>query len=130
MVEKRLKIKAGQASNADQHPYLRSIRLCVRVSPLELEKIEQNRKRKGFDTVAQYLREQSIEPTKAENPKARHKEMLACAYQLNKIGNNINQIARHLNQGSPVNDEVQLVLMQIEEHAQELVHQAKNGGAK
>ena len=130
MVEKRLKHKAGQSSNADPHPFLRSMRLFVRVSPVELDKIEQNRKRKGFDTVAQYVREQAIEPTQAENQRSRHKGLLSCAYQLNRIGVNINQIARHLNQGTPVDEEIKLVLMVIQEHAQELLEQAKHGGAK
>lgn len=130
MVEKRLKHKAGQASNADPHPFLRSMRLFVRVSPVELDKIEQNRKRKGFDTVAQYVREQAIEPTQAENHKAKHKGLMACAYQLNKIGNNINQIARHLNQGTPVDEDIKLVLMVIQEHTQGLLEQAKHGDAK
>ena len=46
--------------------------------------------------------------------------------QVSGIGNNLNQIARHLNQGSPLTEEVQLTLLQILEQAGELVKEAKS----
>lgn len=46
------------------------------------------------------------------------------------MGNNLNQIARHLNQGAKPDDEIFLTLMQIQEHAAMLlqVAQTQNGG--
>jgi hypothetical protein len=44
--------------------------------------------------------------------------------QLNRIGTNINQIARHLNTGSNPDDAILYTLIQIMEHTERLVEQA------
>ena len=129
MIEATLKKKAGQAGNADAHPYLRSDRLEIRVSPHEKRRIVQNSFDNGFDSVAQFIREQAMYPGKAESRNAQRKALLACQYQLNRIGNNLNQIARHLNQGAKPDDETLLTLMQIQEHAAMLLHVAQTQNA-
>lgn len=130
MIEATLKKKAGQAGNADAHPYLRADRLEIRVSPHEKHRIVQNSIDNGFDSVAQFVREQAMHAGKAANPNAQRQALLACQYQLNRMGNNLNQIARHLNQGAKPDDEILLTLMQIQEHAAMLLNlaQTQNGG--
>lgn len=126
----RHKIKAGQTGSWDTHPYLRSERVVLRVSPEELLTLEKLRKVHLFDNLAQYLRAQGLKPTPSSTERKAYTALVECTYQLNKIGVNVNQIARHLNQGSPLDDEVRLVLNQIQEVAHELVEQAKMGGVR
>lgn len=120
-----LKKKAGQSGSGDSHPYLREERIEIRVSPQEKKRIEQHRATMGFGTIAQYVRAQAVTQGRAQSLSAQHKALMACAYQFNKMGNNLNQIARHLNQGEPFTQETQLTLLQILEYAGELVAVAK-----
>ena len=127
MVE-RQKIKAGQSGSKDTNPFFRSLRLEIRLSPNELDLIQQNKQSGGFGNLSQFVRAQALAPKGVQSPNALRQAVLSCSHQLNKIGVNINQIARHLNQGIPADEEIRLVLMQIQEHAQELVNQAKARG--
>ena len=127
MVE-RQKIKAGQSGSKDTNPFFRSLRLEIRLSPNELDRIQQNKQSGGFGNLSQFVRAQALAPKGVQSPNALRQAVLSCSHQLNKIGVNINQIARHLNQGIPADEEIRLVLMQIQEHAQELVDQAKARG--
>ena len=129
-MNKRKKIKAGQTGNWDTHPFFRSEKIVVRVSPEEWAQMEKNRQLHRFDKMAQYLRAQGLKPTITTSERKKFTALLGATFQLNKIGVNVNQIARHLNQGSPLDDEVRLVLAQIQEVAHELLAQAKTGGAK
>lgn len=124
----RQKIKAGQSGSKDTNPFFRSLRLEIRLSPNELDRIQQNKQSGGFGNLSQFVRAQALAPKGVQSPNALRQAVLSCSYQLNKIGVNINQIARHLNQGTPADEEIRLVLMQIQEHAQELVDQAKARG--
>lgn len=119
------KQKPGQAGAADTHPYLRTERLEIRISPHEKNQIQQNSVDCGFDSVAQYVRGQAVARQTAESPTGIRKELIRCQYQLNRIGNNVNQIARHLNQGASLDEEILLTLMQIQELADRLVQEAK-----
>lgn len=121
-----LKKKPGQCGSSDDHPFLREERIEIRVSANEKQRIEQHKSAMGFGTVAQYIRAQALTQGKAHSTTAQHKALMACAYQFNKMGNNLNQIARHLNQGQPFTHEVQLVLLQILDCASELVKDAKS----
>ena len=127
MVERK-KIKAGQSGSKDTNPFFRSLRLEIRLSPNELDRIQQNKQSGGFGNLSQFVRAQALAPKGVQSPNALRQAVLSCSYQLNKIGVNINQIARQLNQGIPADEEIRLVLMQIQEHAQELVDQAKARG--
>lgn len=129
-MEQTQKLKAGQVGNSDPQTFLRNLRLEIRVSPDEWSQIQQNRQRNGFANMAQFVRAQALASRCAESPNVQSKAFMSCAYQLNRIGVNINQIARHLNRGTPADDEIRLVLMQIQEQAQELVQQAKTGGTR
>lgn len=124
--EEILKRQSGQSGSADGHPYLRDMRLEIRVSPREKRSIEQSSLEKGFGTVAQYVRAQALAPGQAHSAVAQHKALLDCAYQFNKMGNNLNQIARHLNRGDPLSEEVRLALFQILECAEGLLNEARD----
>lgn len=121
-----LKKKAGQCGSGDGHPFLRRERLELRVSAQEKRLIEQHRTALGFGTVAQYVRAQALTKGQAQSSTEQHRALMACAYQFNKLGNNLNQIARHLNQGQPFTEELRLVLLQILGCASDLVKDAKS----
>lgn len=131
MKEPIIKKKSGQSGSTDTNIYVRQHRLEIRVSHQEKKLIVQNSIDKGFDTTAQFMRCQALSPGRAENPNAQRQAQLACQYQLNRLGNNVNQIARLLNSGSKVDDEILLCLLQIQEHAELLLKQAnEKSGAK
>ncbi len=126
----RRKIKAGQTGSWDTHPFLRSEKVVLRVSPDELLQMERNRVTHRFDNMAQYLRALGLKPTPTTNERKQLSALLAATFQLNKIGVNINQIARRLNQGEILDDEVVITLKQIRMAAQAMLNQARNGGQK
>jgi len=117
-IETVLKKRHGQAG-PDGQAYLRSFRLELRVSYAELSAIRDRAKSAGFTSVAQFVREQALHSTASDSPTQRHKAVLACGYELNRIGNNINQIVRALNAGRQLDDEMLLVMMQVQDIASE-----------
>jgi len=119
MIKATLKQKAGQSGSADTQPYLRDERLEIRVSPHEKKRIVQLTIERGFETTAQYVRMQAVNPG-AENPNAQRQAQTACMHQLNRLGGNVNQIARHLNSGGKPDEEILLTLVKLMEHAEEL----------
>ena len=72
MIIPRRKQKSGQAGNWDTHPFLRSERVVLRVSPEELLTLEKHRKTHRFDSLAQYLRAQGLKPTLNRPGSTRH----------------------------------------------------------
>lgn len=126
----RRKIKAGQTGNWDTHPFFRSEKIVVRVSPEEWTQMEKNRLIHRCDNMAQYLRVQGLKPTPTTSERKKFTALMAATFQLNKIGVNINQIARHLNEGRNLDDDVALTLQHIRAAAQALLDQASQGGHK
>ena len=125
-----LKRKSGQAGSSDGHLYLRTRRLELSVSPQEFEQIDKNRKSAGFHTIAQFIRSQAMNDTKEQNTPQQHKAFLKCAFELNKIGVNLNQIAKHLNQGQPLTLSVQVLLRGIKEQTEALTQEMKKWSFK
>ena len=108
----------GQAG-PDGNTYLRTRRVELRVCPQEHRSLCELASKAGFHSLAQYVRETALSRSHVESPTTRHKEQTAVLYALNRIGNNLNQIARRCNQGQPLDDEILLVLLQVQELAQE-----------
>ena len=124
MKEPIKKKKPGQAGSDDTSEFLRQDRIEIRVNHHEKKRIKQLAIEKGFETVAQYVRCQAMKPG-TESPNAQRQAQYACTHQLNRMGTNINQIARHLNSGVKLDDEVLLTLVQIMEHAEMLCKAAE-----
>jgi len=129
-VRQILKRKSGQAGSSDGHPYLRTRRLELYVSPQEFELIDGNRKSVGFHTIAQFIRSQATSNTNEQNTPQQHKAFLKCAFELNKIGVNLNQIAKHLNQGLPLTLSVELLLRAIKEQTEALSQEMRKWNFK
>lgn len=117
------KKRPGQAGNTDSSEFLRQDRIEIRVNHHEKKRITQLSIEKDFETVAQYVRCQAMKPGK-ESPSAQRQAQYACMHQLNRMGTNINQIARHLNSGCKPDDQILLTLVQIMEHAEMLCQNA------
>ena len=114
----RTKKKKNGQTGSDGNEYLRVRRIETRVSDAEQEAIKAAAASAGCITVGQFLRDRALYPS-GESPSALHKALLDCRYELNRIGNNVNQIARQLNKGGPVDDEMLMVLLQVQELARE-----------
>lgn len=121
LIEKQTNGQAG----ADGNPYLRTCRIEIRVSPLELDEIGQHSQAAGFRHVAPYLRTIGTQGIQAENPNTVRRALVAAQGQLSRIGNNLNQIARKLNAGHPLDDKIRLGLWQVVQLAESLLNEAR-----
>jgi hypothetical protein len=126
MEESTIKKCNGQSGD-DGNKFLRTRRIEVRVSPEEYELIKARGTNQGFRHMAQYLRQSAMYAGEIDSPMASKKALLATQYELNRIGNNINQISRALNSGNEPDEEMKLMLMQILEIAEQLVADASKG---
>ena len=121
-----IKKKNGQAG-PDGNNLLRNKRIELRVSRTEYEEICLTATRKHFNSVAQYVREHALSVATSEPASSRHKAVLAATYELNKLGVNINQIAHHLNAGRVPDEEMLLVLLQVQDIAEESLKRITSG---
>ncbi len=118
VIRKRTNGQAGPDGNS----YLRNQRVELRVCPQEHDTLCEMASKAGFHSLAQYVRESALSRGNLESPTTRHKAHTAVLYALNRIGNNLNQVARKVNQGHPLDDEILMVLLQVQELAQEHLH--------
>lgn len=122
-MESRVKLKNGQAG-PDGNSFLRDKRVEIRVCQQEYEKLEKHALEAGYLNVAQYLRESGLTRKQITSPSTKQKEKNQWLYEINRIGNNINQIARHLNQGKIPDEEMLMLLLQIQDIAQDTLKEA------
>lgn len=108
----------GQAGHESQQ-HLRTRRIETRVSPAEHATICARALSQGFGSIAQYVRQQAIHGGDAESPFANQQILLACQAELNDIAGHVNQIARHLTEGEPLDEEMLMVMMQVLDLAEE-----------
>lgn len=114
-----IKKRSNGQAGPDGNTYLRTRRVELRVCPQEHNALCKLASKAGFHSLAQYVRETALSRSNLESPTTRHKAHTAVLYALNRIGNNLNQVARRCNQGQPLDDEILLVLLQVQELAQE-----------
>lgn len=122
-MESRIKLKNGQAG-PDGNSFLRNKRVEIRVCRQEYEKLENHALEAGYLNVAQYLRESGLTRKQITSPSTKQKEKNQWLYEINRIGNNVNQIARHLNQGNSPDEEMLMILLQIQDIAQDTLKEA------
>jgi hypothetical protein len=122
-MESRVKLKNGQAG-PDGNSFLRNKRVEIRVCQQEYEKLENHAIEAGYLNVAQYLRESGLTRKQITSPSTKQKEKNKWLYEINRIGNNVNQIARRLNQGEVLDEEMLMVLLQIQDIANETLKEA------
>ena len=117
--------KCNGQSGDDANVFVRNKRIEVRVSPREWNLLTNYARTSGFNSCAQYLRESGLQDSAHTHAIPIRKALQTAQYELNRIGNNVNQIAKHLNSGNPLDDETRMVLMQIREFAEQLVQEAR-----
>lgn len=125
-MENIIKQKNGQAG-PDGNSLLRTRRIELRVSPTEYVEICLLATSNGFNSVAQYVREHALTPASSDSASSRHKAVLAATWELNKIGVNINQISHHLNAGHAPDEEMLMILLQVQDLAQENLKKITTG---
>ena len=106
--------KANGQSGADGNQFLRTEKIYLQVNPKELATIRANARNDGYNSTAQYVRQQAISGGSADNPVTLKRHYIECQHQMAKIGNNINQIARHVNQTKALDQTTLTTLRSIE----------------
>lgn len=112
------KQQPGQAGH-DGQQHLRTRRVETRVSPEEHATICARALSQGFGSIAQYVRQQAVHGSDADLPFRHRHILLACQGELNDIAGHVNQIARHLTEGEPLDEEMLMVMMQVLDLAEE-----------
>jgi len=94
---KEKKKSSGQSGN-DGNQELRTKRIEFSVSPTELEKLSLFYELSPQSTFAQFCREKILsKPGSASNNSEIKAQYASLIYQINKIGTNLNQIAKKIN---------------------------------
>ncbi len=96
----------------------------IRVSFTELARLRELAYQGGFNSLAQYVREAAIAGKSAQSPSKRQEALRRCSFELSKIGTNCNQIAHKANSGSPIDQEMLMMLEQVKDIAQGLYENA------
>lgn len=117
-----IKKQAGQ-SGIDGNIHRRDRRVEIRFSNEERDQLAHRAIDAGYTNLAQYLREavlnMSTEPV--------NKDEQAWLQNINRIGNYVAEIAGHLNEGEQPGDEILLALMQVQEYAEDVWKEVKQG---
>lgn len=104
----RQKLFAGQSGN-DGNDELRTRRIELRFSPKELAKVNQYFEKSSFNTFGSFCREKLLaKPGTIKNNNEAANNLISISFQLQKIGTNINQIAKVLNARKNENLDVSL----------------------
>lgn len=98
--------KVNGQSGDDGNNFLRTEKLYVQVNAKELATIRANAKSNGYRTTAQFVRQSALTSATADNPVQLKHHYLECQAQLARIGNNLNQIARYVNQSKSIDHSV------------------------
>ena len=106
-----------QAAHSKQQ-HLRIRRVETRVSPREHASICSLASAQGYSSVAQYVRQQALYGS-GVSPSTQYKALIACQAELNDMTGHVNQIARHLTDGEPLDEEMLMVLLQVLDLAEE-----------
>jgi hypothetical protein len=118
-----IKKQAGQ-SGIDGNIHRRDRRVEIRFSNEERDELAHRAIDAGYTNLAQYLREivlnTSAEPANSDEQ--------AWLQNINRIGNYVAEIAGRLNEGEQPDDEILLVLMQVQEYAEDVWKEVKQGG--
>lgn len=97
-MERIKKIKNGR-SGPDNNNLIRNQRIELRASPEEYEKIEKFALASSYNTLASYVRETALEGLPLQGTKkTRALERKKLRGEFGKVGSNINQITKALNQ--------------------------------
>jgi Bacterial mobilisation protein (MobC) len=114
----------GQSGD-DGNLFLRTKRIYIQLSPEEKQAIALTAKVGGFNSVAQYVRQMALSIGAVDNPVTLKRHYLECEFQLSKLGNNLNQIARRANSQSQLDQEILSQLVSIEQDATLLLVEAR-----
>lgn len=87
----------------------RNEKITVRVSPAEIQIIEQEAEKMGMD-ISKYIRYRVLAKTNLSKYNTEYlRELRQLIYELNRIGNNVNQIAYHHNSNFYEADDIKCI---------------------
>jgi hypothetical protein len=119
-----IKKQAGQ-SGIDGNVQRRDRRVEIRFSNEERDQLAHRAIDSGYSNLAQYLREIVLNPS----AEPANSDEQAWLQNINRIGNYVAEIAGRLNEGERPDDEILLALMQVQEYAEDIWKEVKQGRA-
>lgn len=102
-MQKLQKQKPGRTGQ-EQNTLLRTQRIQFRVTTEEYAAISNLTAKSGYSAIAYYVRDKAL--SSASTAKAEKQAYKKFLNDLARMGNNLNQIARQLNQRQPINREM------------------------
>lgn len=121
-----IKQKAGQ-SGTDGHVYRRSERIELRVSPIEKAQLGAMALAANYDNLAKYLRETGLN---AGNVATTYHEELQWLQVINRIADSIDHISLEMRHGREIDEDMLLYVLQVQELAEQVWKEAKEGRSK
>ena len=82
----------------DRNDYLRNITLKFCVSPPDNVKLREAAMASEYNTLSQFIREMALTPPDQLRPIDQKKIKSEAIYQVSRIGNSLNQLAKHCNE--------------------------------
>src|SRR5579864_8832515 len=119
-MEFRKKLSAGQSGD-DGQIYFRNKRFEIRITEDEYNKIEKMALKSGENSMASFARSLLLSGGLSDKKSKKNEKIdrLKCLGELGKIGNNVNQIAKNLNQHTALSigvfEEVQAIRKSLDE---------------
>ena len=120
------KKQAGQ-SGEDGNTQVRSQRIEFRATPVEYAQLRAMALANGCNSVAQYAREMALNAGAGSIPSNVYQDQLKWLQTINRIGNHIDEIAAKLHDGREPDEEILMVLLQVQELAEQVWSEVKHG---
>jgi hypothetical protein len=97
------KLKSGR-TGPEKNRFLRTCRIEIRVAPDEYQVIQNNSIASGYSTTAFYVRDKALSSSKQRSTQKLERSQFL--NDIARVGNNLNQIAKHLNLGNKVDSDI------------------------
>ena len=121
----RLKKQTGQ-TGFEKNQHLRNVTLKFCVSPPENVALRRAAEASEFSTLAQYIREATLQPIGISENQERELLDREALYEIGRIGNSLNQIAKKCNQGNPIDGEMLATIYSFQRITRKLLKTIKD----
>ena len=128
---KKIKKHPGRSGNSDPNIYLRNHRCELHLSEFELNIIKIKFQKSGHKSLASFIRDSAIKTT-GPSSAILLQHFRECITALNRIGNNLNQVARHVNtfkknaDTQAINLALQMIESEVSDIAKNLNHKKQS----
>ncbi|SAL39677.1 hypothetical protein AWB69_03974 [Caballeronia udeis] len=121
----QFKKQAGQ-SGCDGNQHVRDKRVEFRVTAIEHAQLRAMALANGCNSLAQYAREAALSAGSGTIPSNAYHDQLKWLQEINRIGTHVEEISAKLRGGREPDEETLVVLLQIQELAEQVWQEAKS----